>query len=286
MADAQSDTPAWGLANVARSGVAIETAWPYPVDVRWAHGSGDGAGARVCVVDSGIDGDHPRVGGVQRSVAAIVDDGGRVRIAEDTAGDASGHGTACAGIIRALAPGCELASVRVLGADLGGTGAALVAGLEWAIDAGYHVINLSLSTRRRTFAEELRELADRAYFRGALLVCSAHNLPVESFPWRFASVVSVAAHDGTDGLEVHYNPRPPVEFYARGVDVHVAWQGGGSIRATGNSFATPHVSGICARILGAHPALTPFQVKSVLYLTAANVRAGAAPGQPSAAAGA
>jgi subtilisin family serine protease len=170
--------------------------------------------------------------------------------------------------------------VRVLGPDLGGTGAALVAGLEWAIDAGYDVINLSLSTRRRAVAEVLRELADRAYFGGALLVCCAHNLPVESFPWRFASVVSVAAHDGTDPLEVHYNARPPVEFYGRGVDVHVAWQGGGSIRATGNSFAAPHLTGICARILGAHPALTPFQVKSLLYLTAANVRA-----QPSAATG-
>jgi subtilisin len=286
MAEAPNDTPAWGLANVARSGVELEYVWPYPVDVGWAHGSGDGAGARVCVVDSGIDGDHPRVGGVQRSVAAVADDDGAVRIAEDTAGDSSGHGTACAGIVRALAPGCELGSVRVLGADLGGTGAALVAGLEWAIDAGYDVINLSLSTRRRAFVEELRELADRAYFRGALLVCSAHNLPVESFPWRFASVVSVAAHDGADELEVHYNPRPPVEFYARGVDVHVAWQGGGSIRATGNSFAAPHVTGICARILGAHPTLTPFQVKSLLYLTAANVRAAGSPGQPSPAAGA
>ena len=222
---------------------------------------------------------------MQRSVVAIAGDDGRVRIAEDTAGAASGHGTACAGIIRDLAPACELGSVRVLGPDLGGTGAALVAGLEWAIDAGYDVINLSLSTRRRTVATELRELADRAYFRGALLVCSAHNLPVESFPWRFASVVSVAAHDGTDGLEVHYNPRPPVEFYGRGVDVHVAWEGGGSIRATGNSFATPHLSGICARILGAHPTLTPFQVKSLLYLTAANVRAAVPPGQPSATTG-
>jgi subtilisin family serine protease len=286
MADPVTDIPAWGLADVARGGVALETAWPYPIDVGWAHGSGDGAGARVCVVDSGIDGDHPRVNGVQRSVVAIAGDDDQVHIAEDTAGDASGHGTACAGIIRELAPRCELGSVRVLGPDLGGTGAALVAGLEWAIDAGYHVINLSLSTRRRTFADQLRELADRAYFRGALLVCSAHNLPVESFPWRFASVLSVAAHDGTDGLEVHYNPRPPVEFYGRGVDVHVAWQGGGFIRATGNSFATPHLSGICARILGAHPTLTPFQVKSVLYLTAANVRAAGTPGQPSAAAGA
>jgi subtilisin len=285
MADAPTDTPAWGLPDVARSKVELETPWPNPVDVRWAHGSGDGAGARVCVIDSGIDGDHPRVGGVQRSVAAISDDDGQVRIAEDTAGDVSGHGTACAGIVRELAPRCELCSVRVLGPDLGGTGAALVAGLEWAVDAGYDVINLSLSTRRRTFAEELRELADRAYFGGVLLVCSAHNLPVDSWPWRFASVVSVAAHDGADGLEVHYNSRPPVEFYGRGVDVHVAWQGGGSIRATGNSFAAPHLSGICARIRGAHTALTPFQVKSLLYLTAANVRATPAPGQPSAAAG-
>jgi subtilisin family serine protease len=285
MADAPTDIPAWGLADVARSEVALETAWPYPVDVGWAHGSGDGAGARVCIIDSGIDADHPQVGGVQCSVVAIADDEGGVRITEDTVGDASGHGTACAGIVRGLAPRCELGSVRVLGPDLGGTGAALVAGLEWAIDAGYHVINLSLSTRRRAFAELLRELADRAYFRGALLVCSAHNLPVESFPWRFASVVSVAAHDGADGLEVHYNSRPPVEFYGRGVDVRVAWQGGGFIRATGNSFAAPHVAGICARILGAHPTLTPFQVKSVLYLTAANVRAAAAPGQPSAPAG-
>ena len=124
MSDAPNDTPAWGLANVARSGVELESAWPYPVDVRWAHGSGDGAGARVCVVDSGIDGDHPRVGGVQRSVAAIVGDDGAVRIAEDTAGDASGHGTACAGLCAASTnnavgiaggcPGCRLRCVRLI----------------------------------------------------------------------------------------------------------------------------------------------------------------------------
>jgi subtilisin family serine protease len=270
VADARTNLPAWG-SRTPRAQLAA--AWPHPVDLRWAHGSADGAGARVCIVDSGIDGEHPRVGGVQRSVAAIAGEDGRVRIAEDAAGDASGHGTACAGIVRGLAPRCELASVRVLGADLGGTGAALVAGLGWAIEAGFDVINLSLSTRRRAFADELRELADRAYFRGVLLVCSAHNLPVESFPWRFSSVVSVAAHDGEDPLEVHYNPRPPVEFYGRGVDVQVAWQGGGSIRATGNSFAAPHVSGICARIVAAHRTLTPFQVKSLLYLTATNVRA-------------
>jgi hypothetical protein len=68
------------------------------------------------------------------------------------------------------------------------------------------------------------------------------------------------------------NPSPPVEFFGRGMDVEVAWAGGATIRASGNSFATPHVVGMCARILAKHPALTPFELKTVLHLTAANVR--------------
>jgi subtilisin len=266
-----SVVPAWGMEGAVP---VLESTWPHPVDRAWAHGAGDGAGVRVCIVDSGVDGEHPFVGGgVAPRVVAVADEDGAVHVVDDDKDDQSGHGTACAGIVRALAPKCEIASVRVLGPDLGGTGAALLAGLRWAIEARYDVVNLSLSTRRRAIAEELHALADHAYFRRTLLVCCAHNLPVESFPWRFASVVSVAAHDSAEPLEIHYNPRPPVEFFARGVEVHVAWQGGGAIRATGNSFAAPHVTGICARILGAHPGLTPFQVKSLLHLTATNVHA-------------
>ena len=38
------------------------------------------------------------------------------------------------------------------------------------------------------------ELADTAYFQRTVLVASAHNLPVESYPWRFSSVISVGSH--------------------------------------------------------------------------------------------
>jgi subtilisin family serine protease len=96
-------------------------------------------------------------------------------------------------------------------------------------------------------------------------------MPVESYPWRFASVVSVASHDRRDSFEFHYNPHPPVEFFARGADIEVAWPGGGHVRATGNSFATPHISGLCALIISKHPELTPFEVKTVLRATATNV---------------
>jgi len=270
-----TEIPAWALDAEAAERNTVATDWPHPVTRDWAWGGSDGAGVRVCVVDSGVDGDHPKVGGVDHAVAPVTGEDGEIRILPDDAGDVSGHGTACAGIIRTLAPACVLTSVRVLGPDLGGSAADLLAGLEWAVDQGFDVINLSLSTRKRAAVAELHELADRAYFRGTIVVACAHNLPVESFPWRFSSVFSVAGHPGADPFEVHCNAAPPVEFFARGVNVEVAWAGGATIRATGNSFATPHLSGLCARIVGAHPGLTPFQVKSLLYLTATNVEVAA-----------
>ena len=136
------------------------------------------------------------------------------------------------------------------------------------------MINMSLSTTKRQFAELLHELADKAYFNNTVLVASAHNMPVESYPWRFSSVISVGSHEEPDPTTFFYNPSPPVEFFARGVGVEIAWLGGGTILSTGNSFATPHMSGICALVLSKHPELTPFQLKSVLYLTANNVGGG------------
>ena len=150
----------------------------------------------------------------------------------------------------------------------------LLAGLRWAVEQGFDVVNMSLSTTKRQFAGILHELTDTAYFRRTLLVASAHNMPVESYPWKFASVISVGSHEEPDPLAFYYNPDPPVEFFARGVDVEVAWTGGARIRCTGNSFATPHMSALCALVLGKHPELTPFQLKSVLYLTSTNVGGG------------
>ncbi len=102
---------------------------------------------------------------------------------------------------------------------------------------------MSLSTTKRQLGDTLHDLVDAAYFKRTILVASAHNMPVESFPWRFSSVISVGSHEEDDPLLFYANPNPPVEFFARGVDVDVAWLGGGTLRATGNSFATPSISG-------------------------------------------
>jgi subtilisin family serine protease len=266
----REELPAWSLSAEAAEQIRLPTEWPERVTRDWAWGGASGAGVRVCVLDSGVERAHPVVGDVQHSWA-VRRSGDEIVVERDAEGDLCGHGTACAGIIRSLAPDCELTSVRVLGAGFTGSGPILLAGLEWAVQQGFDVINMSLSTTKRQFAETLHELADSAYFRRTMLVASAHNMPVESFPWRFSSVISVGSHEEDDPLTYYYNPTPPVEFFARGLEVDVAWLRGKTLRCTGNSFATPHIAGICALIMSKHPELTPFQLKSVLYLVASNV---------------
>ena len=87
-------------------------------------------------------------------------------------GDVVGHGTACAGH-RALAGArpAGIHSVRVLGEGNTGSAELILGGLRHAIEQRFHVVNLSLSTTKRKFAELLHELADRAYFRAR---CSSH----------------------------------------------------------------------------------------------------------------
>jgi len=266
--------PAWSLPPGAADQIQVDFRWPDRITREWALDGATGAGIRVCILDSGVDANHPQVGGINGAVAISIGEDGEPVATPDEEGDLCGHGTACAGIIRALAPECEIYSVRVLGAGYTGSGPVLLGGLRWAVEQGYDVVNMSLSTTKRQFAEVLHDLADTAYFNRTILVASAHNMPVESYPWRFASVISVGSHSEVDSLRFFYNPNPPVEFFARGVDVELAWMGGATIRASGNSFATPHMSGICALVRSKHPDLAPFQLKSVLHLIADNVGRG------------
>jgi len=270
----QAFFPAWSLPREAVGRIALPAEWPAEVTREWAWGGSSGRGVRVCILDSGVEPAHPLIGPLDRAVSVSVGADGETVVEEDREGDLCGHGTACAGIVRAFAPECGLSSVRVLGAGFTGSGPVLLAGLRYAVEQGFQVINMSLSTTKKEFAAVLHELADNAYFKRTLLVASAHNMPVESYPWRFSSVISVGSHEEPDPYTFFYNPSPPVEFFGRGVGVEVAWIGGGTISASGNSFATPHLTGLCTLILAKHPELTPFQLKSVLFLTASNVGGG------------
>ncbi|HEX9018769.1 MAG TPA: S8 family serine peptidase [Anaerolineaceae bacterium] len=267
--------PAWSEAFSAEALRAIAVSGPLgAVSRQWAWGESTGRGLRVAIVDSGIDAEHAMLEGCVRGGVAVEYDATAetyVRIEEDTPPrDLSGHGTACAGIIHSLAPEAEIYSVRVLGRDLRGKAYQFAGGLRWAIDHDMRVINLSLSTSREEYYGLFHKLTDDAYFKNIILVSAVNNIPAPSYPSLYSSVVSVAAHAGQDPFTYYYNPSPPVEFGAPGIDIEVAWMNGGYSVVTGNSFAAPHIAGLAALILSAHPELTPFELKTVLMACASN----------------
>ena len=160
---------------------------------------------------------------------------------------------------------------------MAGSAEAFLAGLRWAVDQHFHVINLSLGCRRRDWALAFHELCDRAYFNGTFVTTAASNVEHVTYPSLFSSVASVAANLSADPLRFHHNPQPPTEFLARGIDVEVLWLDHGRVVTTGNSFAAPHIAGVAALVASKHPGLRPFQMKTVLWATSANVREASGP---------
>ena len=246
------------------------------IDPEWAWGGSTGKGIRVAVVDSGVEHDHPALGNCVRGGVVIEYDSrakNSHRIKPDhPSSDVSGHGTACAGIIHALAPDAEIYSVRVLGRNMGGRAIQFAAGFDWAIENDIQVVNLSLSTSLEEYFGLFHDLTDQAYFKNMNVISAVNNIPEPSYPSLYSSVISVAAHEGKDPFTYYYNPKPPVEFGAPGIDVEVAWSKGQYLVCTGNSFAAPHITGITTLIRSKHPELTPFQMKAVLLACAANTK--------------
>jgi len=236
-------------------------------DNRWRECTGKGV--RVAVVDSGIDTEHPDLKGkVRESVEAVLEEG-KIVFKPSTSGDQAGHGTACAGIITSVAPDVELYSVKVLGPSASGSGEMFLVGLDYAIKQKFQVINLSLGTTKREYFGPIHDLLDRAYHSGCIIVAAANNLPYPSYPSIFSSsVVSVVKRAGGDPFNFGYRYGHVIEMVAPGVEVKTTWPGGGYRNLTGNSFACPYMVGIVALLLEAHPNLTPFQVKTILYTIA------------------
>src|SRR5688572_2081527 len=106
-ANEREELPAWSLPAEAVERIAIPVAWPQRVTRDWALAGSTGEGVRVCVVDSGVEQEHSLVGSVERSVVVHAEAEGKLVVEDDTKGDLCGHGTACASIIRSLAPDCR-----------------------------------------------------------------------------------------------------------------------------------------------------------------------------------
>ena len=226
---------------------------------------GTGKGIRLALLDTGVDQEHADLKGKVAGHYELVTQDGHTAFAEAPGTDHVGHGTACAGIIKRLAPDVELYSIKVIGADARGSSSGLIAGLRWGVENGMHVINASLGTIERRSREAISDAVDEAILKGIVVIAAANNGGYTAWPANLTSVIAVANEAMNDPFDFRYYPGTPIEIEAHGMRVEAPSPGGGYKFYTGTSFACPHASAIVARLLSVYPDLQPFEIRSLLW---------------------
>jgi subtilisin family serine protease len=233
-------------------------------------------GVRIALIDSGVDVSHPWFVNAKIEEMAVTSKGPPLSVERAPAGDASGHGTACAGILHRLAPGAEIVSIRALGPDGRGSRDALVAALRFCVREGFAVVNLSLGidvpkttplkpTDYRSIIE-LYEVADEAFARRVMLVAAGPNVAsLRTYPGRAKSLIGVGRGSFSDPERIDVSLTSDHEVLAPGVDILAPALGGGERKWTGTSFACPHVAAHVARIVAGRPERSASEVRWALY---------------------
>jgi subtilisin family serine protease len=224
-------------------------------------------GVRILVLDSGIEVSHPAVKGRQIRCWEVAQGPLGYQIVEDSEGkDFHGHGTAVGAILHEFAPGATIESLRVLGGDLHSTSQIVLAGLHWAIDSNYDIINCSFGTSSDQYLPRYKTAVDQAFCRNTLLVSACNNYDFKKleYPGSFPTVISTD-FGKLNGLDLLRRVGHLIEFVARGEEIRVAWNGGSYRKGSGSSYAAPHLAAIVARVRQLHPSWNACEMKAALY---------------------
>lgn len=169
------------------------------VDAAEAWGRTTGGGVRVAVLDSGVASDNPDIA---PKVVARANFSGA-----STGEDNYGHGTHVSGTVAAtsentlgvagVCPACSILDGKVLNDSGVGSSSGLANGINWAVNNGAKVINMSLGVRA---SRTLETAVNNAWTKGAVLVAAAGNggNQTKIYPAGYANVIAVAATDNFD----------------------------------------------------------------------------------------
>jgi len=253
-----------------------------------------GKGVKVAVIDTGVDDDHPQLkDAVDTGLGKNLiprnpkkDRYGNVpeRGAENGTDDTVGHGTKVAGIIAArpagntgfvgLAPEATIIPIQQNDANGSGNTTTLAASIDYAVEAGAHVINISQDTAKPLEPNSaLEQAVNRAVAAGVVIVASAGNDGLggnvkETYPASYEGVIAVASSDRNNERAPFSQSGEFVDIAAPGVDMISTVPKGGHCADNGTSFSAPYVAGVAALLVAEHPDWKPHQIAAQLEQTA------------------
>lgn len=218
----------------------------------------NGDGVTVAVLDTGVDLEHPALVDALHIVANSDMISDTDRPDDIGPGTAWGHGTHIAGVIHAIAPAARIMPLRVLDAQGRGNTFVLAYAIEYAIQQGADVINLSLGAD--CDSRTLTETVAAAVAQGVAIVAAAGNdaSVVPSCPASLPGVMAVAAVDEQRVRTSWSNYGPWIALAAPGEGITSTFPLGyaaeidaspGYASWSGTSMAAPFVAGAAALVI-------------------------------------
>lgn len=261
----------WGWAGRESSGYLNQQAYTQ-VNLLPALAQYRGDHITVALLDTGIDLAHPALAGHWVDGYDFVSDDAEPQ--DEGPGLGWGHGTHIAGIIAQVAPNSKIMPLRVLDVDARGDIFTLAYAIEWAVENGADVINLSLGAESDSAL--LRETLEQAQARGVIIVAAAGNNNTNEIqhPATYPGIIAVTALDGENRKAEFANYGSWVTLAAPGVGITstiVGPQGSGYAVWSGTSVATAFVSGAVALARQKLPAAAPDEITQLLTSHACNI---------------
>jgi subtilisin family serine protease len=190
-----------------------------------------GRGVRVAIIDTGIDFDHPDLGGcfgpgcrVERGFDLVgdafnADDVNPIIAPDPIPDDCAGHGTHVAGIvganggIRGVAPDVKFHAYRVFGCQGSTTSDVILSAMEMVLHDNAQVLNMSLGAALQWPQYPTGQAANRLVRRGIVVVAAIGNeatsgLYAAAAPGVARDVIGVASFDNTNANLVAFTVSP------------------------------------------------------------------------------
>jgi serine protease AprX len=253
-----------------------------------------GAGIKGCIVDTGVDPKHEQLSNVVAFYDAVN--------GAATAYDDQGHGSHVASIAfgdgasgtsaekyKGVASGVAIHAAKVLNSAGSGSESQVIAGIDWCVTEGVHIISMSLGSSTPSDGNDaLSKAANAAADSGVIVVVAAGNSGDEpgtvGSPGAAAKAITVAAcaersappgsPNQSDGIYLTpFSSRGPTldnrikpDICAPGHSITAAQAGtvNGYVTYSGTSMATPFVAGAVALAIQGNPQLGNLQLPAVV----------------------
>jgi serine protease AprX len=274
------------LMDVAPRALGVDRIWEMGIT---------GKDVTIAVLDTGID-PHPDLKGRIAAFHDVIN--GRTEPYDDhshgthVSGIAAGTGAASQGRYRGVAPDAQLVGVKVIDKNGKGSTSTMIKGIQWVLENRdrYHirVLNMSLGkTADESYTSDpVAQAVEKAWAAGIVPVIAAGNAGPDpktiGSPGHAKNCITAGnlddrgTPDRADDRISDKSSRGPTPFdglmkpdtSAPGTAITAPKAGtDGYMAKSGTSMASPFVAGCAALMIQAKPAITPNEVKKLIYET-------------------